>query len=126
MSPSKGTPHRPIRIKDELWIPAQEKAAKEGTSLSEVIRALLAQWVTHTHQNNERNDMPDLTRLTVNLNHETADALKGFAERQDISLTEAVRRAIALLKFIDDERNAGRKIQTMDSDGKNKRELVLM
>jgi hypothetical protein len=65
-------------------------------------------------------------RLNVNLNKETAAALKDIAEKQGISLTEAVRRAIALLKFVDEERTAGRKIQTMDSDGKNKRELVLM
>lgn len=45
MSPSKGTPHRPIRIKDELWDPAREKAAAEGTNLSEVIRRLLNEWL---------------------------------------------------------------------------------
>ncbi len=67
-----------------------------------------------------------LVRLNVNLNKETAAALKELADKQGISLTEAVRRSIALLKFIEDEQADGRKIQTMDSDGKNKRELVLM
>lgn len=67
-----------------------------------------------------------LVRLNVNLNKETAAALKEIAEKQGISLTEAVRRAIALLKFIDEEQAEGRKIQTMEGDGKNKRELVLM
>ena len=42
---SKGTPHRPIRINDELWAKAQSKAAKEGTTASEVIRKLLTEWV---------------------------------------------------------------------------------
>jgi hypothetical protein len=69
---------------------------------------------------------PALVRLNVNLNKETAAALKDITDKQGISFTEAVRRAIALLKFIDDERTAGRKIQIMDSNGKNKRELVLM
>lgn len=69
---------------------------------------------------------PALVRLNVNLNKETAAALKDITDKQGISLTEAVRRAIALLKYIDDERTQGRKIQTMDADGKNKRELVLM
>jgi hypothetical protein len=69
---------------------------------------------------------PALVRLNVNLNKETAAALKDITDKQGISLTEAVRRAIALLKFIEDERTAGRKIQIMDSNGKNKRELVLM
>ncbi|WP_139007402.1 ribbon-helix-helix protein, CopG family [Arthrobacter crystallopoietes] len=67
-----------------------------------------------------------LVRLNVNLNKETAAALKELAESQGISLTEAVRRSIALLKFVDEERAKGRKIQTMDPEGKNKRELVLM
>ena len=42
---SKGTPHRPIRINDALWAKVQAKAAKEGTTASEVIRRLLAAWV---------------------------------------------------------------------------------
>ena len=42
-----------------------------------------------------------LVRLNVNLNKETAAALKDIAEKQGISLTEAVRRAVALLKFIE-------------------------
>lgn len=42
---SKGTPHRPIRISDELWAKAQAKAAREGTKASQKIRELLAAWV---------------------------------------------------------------------------------
>lgn len=67
-----------------------------------------------------------LVRLNVNLNKETAAALKELAAKQNVSLTEAVRRAIAVLKFVEEEQGEGRKIQTMDPDGKNKRELVLM
>lgn len=65
-------------------------------------------------------------RLNVNLNQETADALKEVAAKESISLTEAVRRAIALLKFVEEEQSRGRRIQTMDKEGKDKRELVLM
>lgn len=39
------TPHRTIRIPDELWKAAQQKAADEGTDVSAVIRELLAEWV---------------------------------------------------------------------------------
>jgi hypothetical protein len=67
-----------------------------------------------------------LTRLNVNLNQETAAALKEIAARENISLTEAVRRAIAIFKFVEDEQAEGRKIQTMDANESNKRELVLM
>ena len=42
---SKGTPHRPIRINDELWAKAQAKAKAENTTASEVIRKLLTEWV---------------------------------------------------------------------------------
>jgi len=67
-----------------------------------------------------------LVRLNVNLNKETAAALKEIAAKENISLTEAVRRAIAILKFVEEEQSRGRKIQTMDRDGKDKRELILM
>jgi hypothetical protein len=67
-----------------------------------------------------------LVRLNVNLNKETAAALKEIAAKENISLTEAVRRAIAILKFVEEEQDRGRKIQTMDRDGKDKRELILM
>lgn len=42
---SKGTPHRPIRISDDLWAKAQAKAALVGTTASEKVRELLAAWV---------------------------------------------------------------------------------
>lgn len=67
-----------------------------------------------------------LVRLNVNLNRETADALKAIADKEKISLTEAVRRAIAVLKFVEEEQARGRRIQTMEQDGKDKRELILM
>lgn len=67
-----------------------------------------------------------LVRLNVNLNKESAAALRELADTQGISFTEAVRRAIAVYKYVSDEQEQGRKIQTMDSKEKNKRELVLM
>lgn len=68
---------------------------------------------------------PRYTRLNVNLNEETAAALKEIARKRDISITEAIRRAIALLKFIEDETAAGHRIQVTDGHGKV-REIVLM
>ena len=43
--PGKGTTRRSIRCEDELWLPAQSKAAAQGTNLSEVIRRLLTEWL---------------------------------------------------------------------------------
>ena len=38
---SKGTKVRTVRIEDELWIPAQEKAKKNNDNLSDIMRAAL-------------------------------------------------------------------------------------
>jgi plasmid stability protein len=42
--PTKGTPHRPIRIDDVTWAKAQAKAARLGTSASAKARELLTAW----------------------------------------------------------------------------------
>lgn len=69
-------------------------------------------------------DTVELTRLSVNLNAETAAALNEIRERRGISLTEAVRRAIAVLKFIEDEIQNGNTVQS--TDGAKTRELMLI
>jgi len=73
-----------------------------------------------------KNTSESITRLNVNLNAETADALKEIAEHRGISFTEAVRRAISVYKFIDDETQEGHRIQTVDPERNQVRELVLM
>lgn len=82
---------------------------------------------TKTKANTASVDTPagKLVRLNVNLNQETADALKKIASESRISYTEAVRRAISVYKFVDDEIDSGHKVQTVDSKG-SVRELVLM
>lgn len=39
------TPHRTIRVPDDVWNPAREKAETEGTNLSELIREWLTNYV---------------------------------------------------------------------------------
>ncbi|KPM52173.1 hypothetical protein ACG83_30485 [Frankia sp. R43] len=68
--------------------------------------------------------MPSYTRLTVNINTETAAALRQVAESRGVSYTEAVRRAVALLKLIEDETQKGHAIQV--SEGKNVRNIILL
>ncbi|MCM3487528.1 CopG family transcriptional regulator [Kocuria rosea] len=65
-------------------------------------------------------------RLNVNINAQTADELRELRDERKLSYTEAVRRAIGIYKFFMDEIANGRKIQTMDRDGGNKRDVVLM
>lgn len=67
-----------------------------------------------------------LVRLSVNMNPETAAALKHFASKKHLSYTEAVRRAIAIAAYIEDEVEEGRKIQTVDPTRNEVRELVLV
>jgi len=67
-----------------------------------------------------------IVRLNVNINAETAEALKALAEAKGISVTEAIRRAISVYKFVEDEVQIGRKVRTMDTSDNNVRELVLM
>ncbi|WP_411699022.1 ribbon-helix-helix protein, CopG family [Conyzicola sp.] len=67
-----------------------------------------------------------IVRLNVNLNAETAAALRKIADERDISFTEAVRRAISVYDFIDSETRNGRRVQTTDSDRSNVRELIWM
>jgi hypothetical protein len=69
--------------------------------------------------------MSEYVRLSVNLNKETAAALRELAEASGTA-TEAVRRAISIAKYLYDEQANGRVIHTMDPDGGHKRELVLM
>ena len=54
-------------------------------------------------------------RLSVNLNDDVAAALKEIADKRGLTATEAVRRAIAWYKFIDEEVVDGnRTIQLVD------------
>lgn len=39
------TPHRTIRVPDDVWAPARLKAEQEGRNLSELIRGWLTQYV---------------------------------------------------------------------------------
>lgn len=68
-----------------------------------------------------------LVRLSVNMNEETAQALKELTKKQGLSLTETVRRAIAVYRFIFNEvKDRKRIVLTMNPDGTDKREVVLM
>lgn len=46
---------------------------------------------------------PSTVRLSVNLSEETAETLRTIAEKRGMTASEAVRRAIGWLKFIDQE-----------------------
>lgn len=54
-------------------------------------------------------------RLSVNLNASAADTLKMYSKRQGITVTEAIRRAIGVLKYIDDAQRRGATLNIEES-----------
>ena len=56
-----------------------------------------------------------VTRLSVNLGPEAAATLREYAERKAVSVTEAVRRAIALLAFADETQRRGASVNVEEN-----------
>lgn len=67
-----------------------------------------------------------LVRLNVNMNEKTALELREVAEGDRVSITEVVRRAIALYRYVRTETRNGRVLMIMDKDGSRRSEIVLM
>jgi hypothetical protein len=55
-----------------------------------------------------------LVRLSVMMNSETTEQLKGLKEEKGLTATETVRRAIALYSFLNDEQNTGKSIHIVN------------
>lgn len=53
-------------------------------------------------------------RLSVNLSRKAAEALKSITERREITLTEAVRRAISTQLWVEDTLDRGAKILVVE------------
>jgi len=64
-------------------------------------------------------------RLSVNLSNETAQAFKTLIRRKGLSITEGVRRAIAVWKFLEDETASGNQIAVIERDD-SVRKVVLL
>ncbi|GAA3570066.1 hypothetical protein [Kribbella ginsengisoli] len=70
-----------------------------------------------------------IVRLSINLAADVADVLRLLAARRGLSLTETVRRAIAVLKFVEDEVERGNKlaiVETGDGGRQRVREIMLV
>lgn len=56
-------------------------------------------------------------RLSVNINDETEEALKELAARRDTTVTEIIRRAVSVYKFVEDEVGQNKKsLQLVDRE----------
>jgi hypothetical protein len=67
-----------------------------------------------------------LTRLTVNLNPETAAALRDIADTRGISFTEAIRRCISVYTYVAAAGTDGKRVSIIDATAGTERELVLL
>ncbi|AYM40176.1 hypothetical protein [Mycobacteroides chelonae] len=56
------------------------------------------------------------TRLNVNINSQTAGALKDYAEQHGVSITEAVRRLVAVGDFIATAQEEGKQVVLRQGD----------
>ena len=70
----------------------------------------------------------DVVRLSVNLASDVAAALKTLSTNQGVSVTEGVRRAIALWKLVSDEVSKGNKVMVVEGEGESAkyREIILL
>lgn len=68
--------------------------------------------------------MSTLTRLSVNMNAETAEVLRRVATGRGLSYTETVRRAISLLSFVETVQASGETIYVESADRTEIRKLI--
>ena len=66
-----------------------------------------------------REEVPaPIVRLSLNVTQESDRILRTTAQKKGISVTEATRRAIAIMARIDEELEQGNRIESIDSDGR--------
>ncbi len=63
-------------------------------------------------------------RLSVNINLVTADSLRRLTSVAGISVTEAVRRAVAITSYLEGERANGRQILSSNFKGTKVKEVI--
>lgn len=68
--------------------------------------------------------MTQTQKVTVNLSSEVVDVLKELARRDGSNMTEALKRAIAVQKFLSDEQAKGKKVMIEDPDNHTSQQLV--
>ncbi len=55
-------------------------------------------------------------RLSLNVNRDVADVLRGYAQREGVSVTEATRRAVSVFKYVDDAQQRGASMAVKEPD----------
>jgi hypothetical protein len=65
-------------------------------------------------------DKGAVVRLSINLSTETAGEFKTLLDRQGLTITEGIRRAIRAWQFLEDERSKGNEIAIIEPNGISK------
>ena len=55
-------------------------------------------------------------KISVNLSKEVLDALREMAQRDNVTMTEELRRSISTQKFLDDSQRAGKYLLLEDPE----------
>lgn len=58
---------------------------------------------------------PETVRLSINLSPAVADTVRSYSKRKGVSVTEAVRRAISMLAYIDAAQDRGASINLSEN-----------
>ena len=66
------------------------------------------------------------TRLSININDETAQALRELADESGTTVTEVVRRAVSVYKFFDDARDEVKTIQLVSPNEEKVTQIQLV
>jgi predicted transcriptional regulator len=64
------------------------------------------------------------TKISVNLSNEVIEVLREMAARDNVTMTEILRRAISTQKFLEDAQAAGKAILLRDEHTKETERLV--
>jgi hypothetical protein len=66
-----------------------------------------------------------MPKYTVELNERLNEILEDLSTEQNTPKTQVIRRAISVLKYLDDEHRKGNKVLIADPTGKAQREIVI-
>jgi len=65
------------------------------------------------------------SRLTVNLSEELVESLREMAERSGTTMTDVLKRAIEVQRYLEKQQDAGKNVLLEDPESNTVRELVL-
>lgn len=82
----------------------------------------------HRTESKQKTHNRSVVRLSVNLADDVAAALKSLSREQNISITEGVRRAIALWKLVSEAKERGERVMVVQGEGKDAkyREIIIL